>query len=74
MLLSFVADNHNALAVASLWAPVVAVSCDSCFDMALFSLWFLFVIQFIFLKQFGPKSLPPKVKNTIWSLEWYGYL
>jgi hypothetical protein len=44
MLLSFVADNHNALAVASLWAPVVAVSCDSCFDLALFSLWFLFVI------------------------------
>uniref|UniRef100_A0A2N9HBR4 Uncharacterized protein n=1 Tax=Fagus sylvatica TaxID=28930 RepID=A0A2N9HBR4_FAGSY len=25
MLLSFVADNHNALAVASLWAPVVAI-------------------------------------------------
>lgn len=42
MLLSFDADNHNALAVASLWGPVVAVSCDSCFS------WILQLLQYLF--------------------------
>lgn len=40
-LLSLIADNHNALAVASLWAPVVAVSSmpyTVCVGMQLYSL------------------------------------
>ena len=49
MLLSFDADNHNVLAVASLWSPVVAVSCDSCFSWILQMLQYLFNLIFLVL-------------------------
>ena len=57
-LVSLVADNHNALAVASIWAPVVAVSsmpsstsacvCGYIVCLCLFvTLWCVFVFLYI---------------------------
>lgn len=53
--ISLVADNHNALTVASLWAPVIAVSLKSCtiafvlLSLCVLACVFLSLLEHVFL-------------------------